>query len=125
VNIYVTIQGEIVVTEPTDSEGEIVNRIDLVMEELEKLDVVDPMIDLDLGRYALEISVAVEAANPFEAVQQAHLQVRTALHAAEIGTPDWPEIDPYDARWGVVVTHVSADSEEEHDDVNDCEPAGV
>jgi hypothetical protein len=66
--------------------------LDAVMEQLVQHDAVDPDIGADLGAGTAEISVTVEGDEPVEVFGGALALVRTAVHAAGIGTPGW-EID--------------------------------
>lgn len=64
--------------------------LDRVMSEFLRLEVADPSIDATLTAGTVTFTVTVEAANPVEAVNQASMIVRSAIHAAGGGTPDWP-----------------------------------
>lgn len=79
---------------------------DQVMDELLKLNAVDPSIDASLAAATVTFSVVVEAVNPIAAVEEASGVVRTAVHAAGGGTPDWPS--SYDGAWGVRLVGVGS-----------------
>lgn len=74
---------------------------DKVMDELMNLqDVDDGIIDPDVtvritDRY-LEVSMGIEADSCRDASRLFSANVRTALHAAECFTPDWPTYRPAD-----------------------------
>ncbi len=108
----VLLQGRVIATDGGTND-DIGQAVDNAMNELVILGIIDPTIDLDLESRAIEIEVAVDAVNPFGAMALAHGAIRTALHAANIGTPDWPTLRPEDGAWGVVVDHVSVDPEGE------------
>jgi hypothetical protein len=65
--------------------------LDRVMEELVTLDVTDPSIGGTLPDGDIEFSLAVEADTLEQAILAAFSTIRTAIHAAEGATPNWPE----------------------------------
>jgi hypothetical protein len=65
--------------------------LDVVMEELVKLDVTDPSIGGTLSDGDIELTLAVEAETLEKATASAFGTIRTAIHAAGGGTPGWPE----------------------------------
>ncbi len=65
------------------------SHLDDVMDQLMELEAGDPSIELNGNR--VEFSILLEAKNPLEGVQTASTVLRTAIHAAGGGTPDWPE----------------------------------
>jgi hypothetical protein len=66
----------------------------------ESLGIKDPAIMLDLSAdNFISISCSVEVKDETEAVPPASDAIRSALHAADIGTSEWPE--PHDPRWKV------------------------
>ena len=65
--------------------------LDVVMEELVKLDVTDPSIGGTLSDGDIEFSLAVEAETLEKATASVFGIIRTAIHAAGGGTPGWPE----------------------------------
>jgi hypothetical protein len=65
--------------------------LDVVMEELVKLDVTDPSIGGTLSDGDIEFSLAVEADTLEKATMSAFGTIRAAIHAAEGATPGWPE----------------------------------
>lgn len=81
--------------------------LDQVMEELMVLDAQDPSIELDLTNdNEVTFSLAVEVPNPVSAVEIASGLLRTAIHAAGGGTPDWPNID--DEAWSIQLLGISS-----------------
>ena len=69
--------------------------LDRVMEELVRLNTVDPSISLDLDKdQQVEVSLVVDADTPEEGVALGASTVRTALHAAEWHTLGWPTFNP-------------------------------
>ena len=93
------------------------HHLDNVMEELLKLDALDPTIGL--GDDLVDFSVMTEAINPVDAVNKASGTLRTAIHAAGGGTPDWPKVS--DEVWGVWLVSVRTDAVLSPAD--DCESA--
>jgi hypothetical protein len=73
----------------TDGDGLDVH-LDQVMDELELLDVTDPDFSGSLARGEVEITVIVEAEGAVEATALASAAIRSAIHAAQGATPDWP-----------------------------------
>lgn len=67
--------------------------LDEVMEELIRLEVLDPFVGGDLAQGHVEISLGVTASSDLEAAQKAFTCIRSAVHAAGGATPDW------EARW--------------------------
>jgi hypothetical protein len=65
--------------------------LDVVMEELVKLDVTDPSIGGTLSDGDIELTLAIEAETLEKATASAFGTIRTAIHAAGGGTPGWPE----------------------------------
>jgi hypothetical protein len=68
--------------------------LDRVMDELVRLNAVDPSISATIDEGQVEISVVVDADAPDAAVVVGASTVRTALHAAEWHTPTWPAFSP-------------------------------
>ncbi|HUP70608.1 MAG TPA: hypothetical protein VM142_12460 [Acidimicrobiales bacterium] len=68
---------------------EIENHLDLVMDELGKLGA-DPDMVATLAEGRVEIEVAAVGDDALEAMAQGLATIRTALHAAGAGTPNWP-----------------------------------
>jgi hypothetical protein len=66
---------------------------DRIMEELVDLGVADPLISGDMATGDVEIFVMVEADSHRAAADKAMAGIRTAIHAAGGGTPDWPRLD--------------------------------
>jgi hypothetical protein len=71
--------------------SELEKLLDVVMEELVKLDVADPSIGGTLSDGDIELTLAVEAETLEKATASAFGTIRTAIHAAGGGTPGWPE----------------------------------
>ena len=71
--------------------SELEKLLDVVMEELVKLDVTDPSIGGTLSDGDIELTLAVEAETLEKATATAFGTIRTAIHAAGGGTPGWPE----------------------------------
>jgi hypothetical protein len=71
--------------------SELEKLLDVVMEELVKLDVTDPSIGGTLSDGDIELTLAVEAETLEKATANAFGTIRTAIHAAGGGTPGWPE----------------------------------
>jgi hypothetical protein len=65
--------------------------LEVVMEELVRLDVTDPSIGGTLSDGDIEFSLAVEDETLEKATASAFGTIRTAIHAAGGGTPGWPE----------------------------------
>ncbi len=77
----------LLITGPIDSlEG----ALDEVMDELVKLNAIDPSISAELDKAQVEVSLALDADTLAEAATAGLGTVRTALHAAELHTPIWP-----------------------------------
>ena len=71
--------------------SELEKLLDLVMEELVKLDVTDPSIGGTLQDGDIEFTLAVEADTLEKATASVFGTIRAAIHAAGGGTPGWPE----------------------------------
>ena len=71
--------------------SELEKLLDVVMEELVKLDVTDPSIGGTLSDGDIELTLAVEAETLEKATASAFGTIRTPIHAAGGGTPGWPE----------------------------------
>lgn len=67
-------------------------QLDQVMEELVGIGVIDPSIGATLDDGDIEISLTAEGDTLEEALQRAFGDIRTAIHAAEGATPNWPEV---------------------------------
>lgn len=81
---------------PIDSDR-LLEQCDRIMNELLDLEaaheIADPSIGGAMARGQVEISVMVQADSYVEAVQKAMTVIRSAIHAAGGGTPDWPQLD--------------------------------
>lgn len=64
--------------------------IDQVMEELLRVAAKDPSIEVEFSSSSIRVAVVVEAVNPVEATSKGSGAIRSAIHAAGGGTPDWP-----------------------------------
>jgi hypothetical protein len=64
--------------------------LDRVMDELVKLGTVDPSVSAELDKALVEVSLAIDAETPEDAVAAGAGTVRAALHAAELHTRNWP-----------------------------------
>ena len=98
---YLIIDMNFVCTGPDDSDEAFDAFSDRVMDELIKLQTVDPGItDPDitasLTERTMSILLGVDAASPNDAVRLFLANVRCALHAAECNTADWPNYEPVD-----------------------------
>jgi hypothetical protein len=67
--------------------------LDRVMEELLRLGAEDSAIGGAMQTGEVDISLTVDAPSPEDAVPIAMATIRTAIHAAEGHTPDWPRFD--------------------------------
>ncbi len=91
----VRVEGKATVDGPIEetvyTEGGLADHTDKVMEHLVELGVRDPYVGLDLEQHELEITFEFESSGnePFEAIEQAIAQLRTAIHAAGGATPGW------------------------------------
>jgi hypothetical protein len=92
---------------PSDTDELIERHLDEVMDELVRLDAGDPSIDLDLTQSEARLAVLVEAVNPLEATDTASGLIRSAIHAANGSTPDWP--GPHDKAWSVQLLSLSTE----------------
>jgi hypothetical protein len=73
------------------SADDLVAPLDLVMDELVRLDTVDPSISVNLDDdVQVEISVGAKADSYEDAIAEGLSTVRAALHAAKWETPGWP-----------------------------------
>ncbi len=67
-------------------------QIDAIMDELCNLGVTDPWIGADLSVGVVDVSLLVEAESFEEAFARAMTTLRSAVHAAGVGTRDWPRV---------------------------------
>jgi hypothetical protein len=63
--------------------------LDEVMDELLKLDVVDPDMGATLSSGQVRLGVVVDAQDFAKAHKVGSGQIRSALHAANVATPGW------------------------------------
>jgi len=105
----VSLSGRIIVpgVEEKVARGLIEAHLDGVMDELLNLGAQDPDIELDLSTASVAFAVIVTAANPLGAASQASGLLRSAIHTAGGGTPDWPT-PPHDA-WAIQLLKVSSE----------------
>lgn len=101
----VTIVGEDGAHIHQGAETLIEEHLDQVMDELVMLEAGDPSIELSGER--AEFSVMVDGPNPLEAAHRASALLRSAIHAAGGGTPDWPT--PPNDCWSVTLVSVRSD----------------
>lgn len=71
----------------------VVEGLDKVMDELEHLRAVDPVIDLNLEKHEVGFEVVVQAENAVTAVNYASGLLRSAVHAVGGATPNWPGLE--------------------------------
>lgn len=62
---------------------------DTVLLELSKLAAIDPQVVAAPERGQITVSVAVEESEMFMASVAGFTQIRTAVHASDLGTPGW------------------------------------
>lgn len=103
-----TVVGTIIAADD-ETDDDIERWLDATMDELLALDALDPSIDAGIEDRSVRFSLAVDAANPVEAVNMASTTLRTAIHAAGGGTPDWPTLER--ELWGLVLLTVNAEPE--------------
>jgi hypothetical protein len=79
-----------------------VDELDRVMEQLVSCEeLTDPTLDYDASTKQVTFELIVEGEDLLDAMQKATSLVRSCLHAAGVGTPNWPradEIRPSDIR---------------------------
>jgi hypothetical protein len=66
--------------------------VDEVMERLIDHGAEDPSIGGSVASGAFEVSLDIDAEGPEEAVHKALVKIRAAIHAADGGTPNWPQV---------------------------------
>jgi hypothetical protein len=76
--------------------------LDQVMEELIRLGVEDPAIGGSMTSGGIEISLTMDAESPEEAIPKGAATVRSAVHAAQVATPNWPAFDKRSVRAAVI-----------------------
>jgi hypothetical protein len=62
------------------------------MERLIDHGAEDPSIGGSVASGAFEVSLDIDAEGPKEAVHKALVKIRAAIHAADGGTPNWPQV---------------------------------
>lgn len=77
----------------TGNRGTLEAQLDGIMEELCGLGITDPWIGATMSTGEVDVSLQVEAASMDEAFVQAMATIRSAIHAAGGGTPDWPRFE--------------------------------
>lgn len=63
--------------------------VDLILLELTKLAVTGPRVEAQPETGGITVSVDVEESEMFMASVAGFTQIRTAVHAADLGTPGW------------------------------------
>lgn len=96
---------ETLVTDREEVQG-IVNRILL---ELSKLAASSPRVEARPDSGEITVSVSVTESEVFMASVTGFTQIRTAVHAADIGTPGWK------VEWVRTTTDTSRDSDDTRD----------
>lgn len=115
-NLEVTFSGQLLVVpeyeaEVFDHDEEVEKAFDVTMAELVKLSVKDPALSGSITIGEFEVTVGVEANSFPEAIAEVDSAIRSALHAANVRTPDW------ESQSGLrVVWHKVEAEEEEADD---------
>lgn len=69
--------------------AEVEAHTDKAVEELETLEASDIDVSLDLANCTVSVSVTVEAEDALAAQDAGSALIRSAFHAAEVGTPGW------------------------------------
>lgn len=100
-----------ILVQVTGYQGDLGDSIDLVVEQLAKLDacnraLLDYSAESDATDDTAEFAVTVEASGLEEALSTGLSCIRSAIHAAGAATPDW---DAAAADEGVVIYQVDAD----------------
>ncbi len=113
-NVEVTKTGQLIVEpeyegEVSDHDEEVERTFDLTMAELVKLAVEDPSVHGSISTGHFEVTLRVKAETFVAAIQEADSAIRSALHAAEVNTPDW------ESRLRVVWHRVEADDADAED----------
>jgi hypothetical protein len=95
----------------TGYHGDLGDNIDLVVEQLVKLDACNPALldfsaDSDATDDTAEFSVTVEASSLEDALKTGLSCIRSAIHATGAATRGWDDMSPDD---GVVIYQVDAD----------------
>ena len=93
--LEITLEGRLTVEPDVDGaicdspEAEIERAFDLTMQELLKLDVIDPSVSGSIAGGEIVMSCVVEAESWDQAVERADSAFRSALHTAGVSTPQW------------------------------------
>jgi hypothetical protein len=92
-------------------QGDLGDNIDLVVEELAKLDacnsaLLDYSVESDATDDTAEFAVTVEASSLEEAFNTGLSCIRSAIHATGAATPDWDDAATAD---GVAIYQIDAD----------------
>jgi hypothetical protein len=93
--LEITLEGRLTVEPDVDGvvcdspEVEIERAFDSTMQELLKLDIIDPSVFGSVRAGEIIMSCIVEAESWDEAVMRADSAFRSALHAAGVSTPQW------------------------------------
>ncbi len=87
----VTVVAECVIASSAHLDDALIEQqADAVMNELLNLEADDPSVGGSLAKGYLEVEVSVESVTLEEALATGASQIRAALHAAGVGTADWP-----------------------------------
>ncbi len=76
------------------SDDEFDQQTDAVMEELLRLNALDPSVGGSITQREIEVEVYVEASSLDEAFRTGASQIRSALHTAGVDTANWPCGEP-------------------------------
>jgi hypothetical protein len=95
----------------TGYQGDLGDNIDLVVEQLAKLDIcnnslLDYSAESDATDDTAEFGVTVEASGLEEALSTGLSCIRSAIHATGAATPNWDDTAPGD---GLVIYQIDAD----------------
>lgn len=92
--VVVELNGRVSVADTVDDADTVIEaHLDDVMEALLDLDAADASITANIRDRSVTFSVMVEAVGSFDAINQASVLFRTAIHAAGGGTAEWPSED--------------------------------
>jgi hypothetical protein len=69
--------------------GDVQSIVDLILLELTKLAATEPRVKAQPETGSITVSVDVEESEMFMATMAGFTQIRTAVHAADLGTPGW------------------------------------
>lgn len=66
--------------------------VERIGEELLRLRLIDPILSGSIAKGLIEVTVSVENDDATKAFIEIDSSVRTAFHAAEVATPNWPMV---------------------------------